>query len=338
MSKTEQYKTGDKVRFLNDVGGGMVKRIQKDGSLIIETQDGFEYPADAEDLVLIERGAESMTQKSAGDNNHVPEPEKMKVEENRSSYHILLAFIRDDTLHKVNVFLINDSPYYLNFALYQTKDNAYKLVSQDVLEPDTKIELLSVGDRDLNDFTRLSMQGFFTGNKMESLKPAIEAEFKVKPAKLIQQDSYSASDYFVEDAIVQKLYSTDITAEADIKEVLSEKEIQEKYDFEKARRSKKHPEPVIWEEDLHINELVESVVGMSNHEILNHQMSYFHEVLNEAIKEQVNEVVFIHGIGNGTLKATLRKSLEKDYKLYYEDASFKEYGFGATRVFPMRKA
>ncbi|MFP4019887.1 MAG: Smr/MutS family protein [Bacteroidales bacterium] len=45
-------------------------------------------------------------------------------------------------------------------------------------------------------------------------------------------------------------------------------------------------------------------------------------------------MVFIHGVGNGRLRYELRKSLDKDYPdLDYQDASFQEYGYGATLVF-----
>jgi dsDNA-specific endonuclease/ATPase MutS2 len=45
------------------------------------------------------------------------------------------------------------------------------------------------------------------------------------------------------------------------------------------------------------------------------------------------KIVFIHGVGNGKLKHELRRILDAEYKnLRYQDASFKEYGFGATMV------
>ncbi len=333
MSNTKQYRPGDKVRFLNDVGEGEVRRVQKDGTLIVETEDGFEYPVAPEDLVLIERGTESLAQKSADEAPKQTDPEKMKIREDRTVYKVLLAFTRDDEGRKVSMFVINDSPYYLNFALYKEVNEAYNLISQDVLEPDTKLEVVTINDRELNDLKKVAMQGLFTGNEMQTLKPAIEAELKIKPTRLIQDDAYSVSDYFYDKAQVHVMYSNDIVVNADLSAVSSEKEMQEKLDEEKSRRSKKRPEPVIWEEDLHINALVDSVVGMSNHEILEHQMQHFHQVLSHAVEEGVYAVVFIHGIGNGTLKTTLRKSLEKDYKFKYEDASFKEYGFGATKVF-----
>lgn len=333
MSNKKQYRPGDKVRFLNDVGGGEVSRIKKDGTLMVETEDGFEYPAAAEDLVLIERGAESLAQKSADEVPKQTDPEKMKIREDRTVYKVLLAFTRDDEGRKVSMFVINDSPYYLNFALYKEVNEAYNLISQDVLEPDTKLEVVTISDRELNDLKKVAMQGLFTGNQMQQLKPAIQAELKIKPARLIQDEAYSNSDYFYDKAQVHVMYSNDIVVNADLNAVFEEKEVQEKLDEEKSLRSKKRPEPVIWEEDLHINALVDSVVGMSNHEILEQQMQHFHQVLNRAMEEGVHAVVFIHGIGNGTLKTTLRHSLEKDYKIKYEDASFKEYGFGATKVF-----
>ncbi|MBR4323981.1 MAG: Smr/MutS family protein, partial [Bacteroidales bacterium] len=43
---------------------------------------------------------------------------------------------------------------------------------------------------------------------------------------------------------------------------------------------------------------------------------------------------FIHGKGNGSLKLELRKCLDRNYKrCQYQDASFEEYGGGATLVY-----
>ncbi len=45
-------------------------------------------------------------------------------------------------------------------------------------------------------------------------------------------------------------------------------------------------------------------------------------------------MVFIHGVGNGKLKYEIHKLLDTRFAgLKYQDASFKEYGFGATLVY-----
>jgi dsDNA-specific endonuclease/ATPase MutS2 len=85
--------------------------------------------------------------------------------------------------------------------------------------------------------------------------------------------------------------------------------------------------------DLHINKLTDSVVGLSNTEILTIQIEVFRRELNRAIRENEKEIIFIHGIGNGTLKGELRRAAERDFSwCSQEDASFREYGFGATRI------
>jgi len=87
------------------------------------------------------------------------------------------------------------------------------------------------------------------------------------------------------------------------------------------------------EVDLHINKLINSIVGLSNTEILTLQLDAFRKELNQSIRSHDREIIFIHGIGNGTLKNELRRVADQEYKwCSQEDASFKEYGFGATRI------
>ena len=45
---------GDKVRFLSDVGGGIVRGFQKGNIVLVEDEDGFEIPVPAKECVVIE--------------------------------------------------------------------------------------------------------------------------------------------------------------------------------------------------------------------------------------------------------------------------------------------
>ena len=68
--------------------------------------------------------------------------------------------------------------------------------------------------------------------------------------------------------------------------------------------------------------------------MLDIQMSLVIKTLEESIKNNKKKrVVFIHGVGNGRLRLEIQRTLDHKYpKLKYQDASFKEYGFGATMV------
>lgn len=87
------------------------------------------------------------------------------------------------------------------------------------------------------------------------------------------------------------------------------------------------------EVDLHIGNLVDSTAGMDNAAMLRHQMDVFRQTMQNYRHRSGQKVVFIHGKGEGVL----RKAIIDELKLRYpyctwQDASFQQYGFGATQV------
>ena len=89
----------------------------------------------------------------------------------------------------------------------------------------------------------------------------------------------------------------------------------------------------IVEIDLHIGELLDDTRGMSNCEILNYLLDKFREVMNQYRSKREQRIVFIHGKGDGVLRKALLDELKRKYSsCKAQDASFQEYGFGATLV------
>ncbi len=87
-----------------------------------------------------------------------------------------------------------------------------------------------------------------------------------------------------------------------------------------------------WEIDLHIEELVDSHRGMTNAEILRHQMSEFRSFFARAIHHRIPRLIIIHGVGEGVLKDEVRLFLAKKDHLEYFDAPYTHYGKGATEI------
>ena len=87
------------------------------------------------------------------------------------------------------------------------------------------------------------------------------------------------------------------------------------------------------EVDLHINQLVKSPKGMSNHEILNLQMETAKRQLEFAMRKRIQKVVFIHGVGEGVLKEELNFLFGRYDNLKYYDADYQKYGIGATEIY-----
>ena len=134
------------------------------------------------------------------------------------------------------------------------------------------------------------------------------------------------------------------TAEVVNEEILMPKKkeltLSDYLDEKKPKPERKKQEPKkdknitgVEEVDLHIENILPDYNDLSSGEILEAQMDRFTTVLNGAIMHKQKKVVFIHGKGAGKLKYELKKKLETDYpRLKFQDASFKEYGYGATLV------
>lgn len=84
--------------------------------------------------------------------------------------------------------------------------------------------------------------------------------------------------------------------------------------------------------DLHIEKLMEDYYGLTNSEKLDIQTAHFRKKLAMAINGHVTKVIFIHGVGNGVLRQAIRELLNTYEGIAYSDASYKQFGAGATEV------
>ena len=56
-------KIGDKVRFLNDVGGGTITAFRQGGIVLVEDEDGFDMPVRQDEVVVIEESTPKVEEK-----------------------------------------------------------------------------------------------------------------------------------------------------------------------------------------------------------------------------------------------------------------------------------
>ena len=115
---------------------------------------------------------------------------------------------------------------------------------------------------------------------------------------------------------------------------INNKFLKEKIKQSKPKESlfKKQNNEVIMEVDLHINQLVKSVRGLDNYDMLNIQIATAKNKIEFAVQKRIAKIVFIHGVGEGVLKSELQ-ALLNNYPVRHYDASYKKYGLGATEVY-----
>lgn len=339
-------KIGDRVRFLNDVGGGIVTAYLDDKMVEVKTDDGFELPILATELLPdLSTGYginddDSDTEEHVTNQSHRIEDEvAIKTEDYRHAKFKGEAFLaitpdNEKLLHvsDLKLYIINDSNYSLYYTISQTEGSVYELIKTGQLEPDTKMAIKQYGQSSISKIKTFRLQAFFIKSGLYDPQPALDVKNSIEGISFYKAAAFSTNDYFNNNALVFK------EEELNMEEVV--KNLSEN-DLLKIKQTK-DPKPVkvqvkttsdIEEIDLHIEEIVDNHSSMSNGEIVDIQLSRFETALNTALNSKTKRIVFIHGVGNGKLKHDLRNKLDRKYpQLKYQDASFKEYGFGATMV------
>lgn len=347
-------KIGTKVRFLNDVGGGRVTKILDRQHVIVENETGFDVPVPLKEIVVIEEEDDYTARVTTNDNSQsvatdendftldlsdIFYPEVAQIEENGDKINLFFAFVPENRPGNSNltVFLINDSNYNVLYSIVNKDDlgNTFSN-SVGVLEANTKLQTETLALQSVNQLPEYAFDFIFYKQGNFSKQKPFSKSIKINPIRFFKEKAYIENDFFEENAILIPLtqnFENEKNIEftkKDIDKIIRDKEKPEQKHQPIPKKTK---EKEMLEIDLHINELLDDCRGLSNGEIIEIQMDRFHSELKKALKNGPKNIVFIHGVGNGTLKTELRKALDlqKD-KVSYHDASFKEYGYGATMV------
>lgn len=347
-------KIGDRVKFLNDVGGGIVTGFQSKNVVMVENQDGFEIPSLISQLVKVEDSEEKKPKIHDYSKKTAPKPvvEAPKEPEYKGAIisgndepKFFLAFYPTDQNNpvgaEIEVHLINDSNFTLLYHFAHFDGSVYQTIDTGMLEPNTKTYLEGISQSDLGNLPRFVFRILPVSTSGKSLVGPFVTEMVVHGMKFFKESNYKKSSFFPGKAMVFSIVTDPLTDEIDkltkqdFKAVVNEKDKQNRPQEPKPIQKRT---PEIVEVDLHIEELIDSTVGLSNHEILQIQLDRFQSEMKLAIETGVKRAVFIHGVGNGVLKQEIHKKLKSTYaKYYFQDASFQEYGYGATMVILKRK-
>lgn len=339
-----RLKIGDKVRYLNEVGEGRVTKVIDNKTVEILNEYGFEVPVLEKELVAVDVAENEFVNRTNEekhievDNNidNVFDDELPEVTSNDTE--ILLGVIKADNNYMC--YIINDSDFNLYVNIMQIDGDKFKNIFSTKLEAGIKENFISFSNDEVKEGVDFVFQLIFIAKTQKSVQSPIEKTISIPAVKFFKTGTFKLNDYFHEDALIYPVFEYGLKNEVekltqqDIQKIINQKQESETYTAELSKKYKTQKSIEITEVDLHIQEVLDNINGLSNTEMLLAQMQKFHSEMKTAIEKSVNKVVFIHGVGNGTLKNELRKSLQNEYEKYkFQDASFKEYGFGATMVY-----
>jgi len=386
-------KKGDKVRFISEVGGGIVSGFQGKNIVLVQDEDGFDIPMSVNDVVVIgqedynkahltftkpapkapdNRSVKAMmgaqTEDAPIDDDDEVDLSKVTfrapVEERKggNSLSAYLAFvpidIKEITHTRFECYFVNDSNYYIQYAYLTADGNSWALRSQGEVEPNTKEFIEEFGRDELNNLGHVAIQLMaYKREKPFILKPVVDVQFRIDPVKFYKLHTFQENDFFEQPALIHTIIENDkITRPlvVDAKQLKAEMYHSEPADHTKVSRQqqegyvrryddgRKKGNPFITKRkgdedvivvDLHANALLDTTNGMSAGDILNYQLDVFRRTLKEHASKKGQRIIFVHGKGEGVLRRALINDLVYRFKHYtYQDASFQEYGYGATQV------
>ncbi len=338
---------GDVVRFLNSVGGGRIVKI--DGNMAYVDEDGFETPVLLRECVVVTAATPAAAPSKYVAPTVVPEqpktPKKEEIEETATGevLNVVLAYEPAEIKHlnttTYDAYLVNDSNYFLYFT-YLTRANGAQWITRyaGIVEPNIQVHLGEVKREDLTEMDRVAVQYIaFKRDKEFKLKAPVAVEYNLDTTKFFKLHCFHENVYFDTPVIAIDIVKNDIPCRpmvidsGSLEDAMRQKRSADKPARRPVERKVKQPE--IIEVDLHIHELLDNISGLSNSDMLEVQMREFRKVMDENINRKGQKIVFIHGKGEGVLRAALMKELKHKYpRCQAQDASFREYGFGATQI------
>lgn len=275
--------------------------------------------------------------------------------------NVVLAFeprnIKQLSTTSFSAVLVNDSNYFLFFTFLtrSSDEHGWEVKYSGTIEPNMLADLADFTHDDLPQLERIAFQCVaFKKNKPFSLKAPVSISQKIDLTKFYKMHCFRPGVYFETPVLEFPLIKDDVPSKAltvntqELAEAMMAKpknpdvakQLASKYHVDKNRQPNKknvadNPNkllPVV-EIDLHIGELVDTTAGMNNSDMLNLQLDTVRKTMSQHSRRKGQKIVFIHGKGEGVLRKAVIELLKKEYpKAELQDASFREYGFGATLV------
>jgi hypothetical protein len=314
------FKLGDFVRFVDEKREGYVTRIIDAQTLGVTDTDGFEIPVAISNLTHVHGHSANTTTQS----DH---PKSVIVDEEFKENGIFLAVAEDSKASAVAHFtLINNTSYQLLLSLKTDKKGIYKGEFASVVQAKTSTQIYSANLGDLEIWPEFIFQilYFTTAN----VKP-------VAPLNLTKK--FKAKDFSGAKKQVPEInkYAWLIQLDEPV-QLIDAQKLKESF-FRGETEKPKVLKPAT-EIDLHIEKIRDDRQFL-NHpiaigsEIIDIQLAYFQQMLDAAIVHQMSSIVFIHGVGNGTLRHHIHKIISKHPQVRtFMDARKEKFGFGATDV------
>jgi hypothetical protein len=346
-----KFKAGDKVKFLNENGGGKVLAVIDTRMVRVELDNGFEVPVLASDLILDYRSA-GQEEKPRSEANLFPSQAVEKEEKSaispisswgniKEEKGIYLAYLPHDQqwvlTGDLDVVLVNNTAYEMLYSFFLEQKGQIKGIDFSSVPAESRIVIETINRDEIEDWIKGYVQVLLHHDTPEKVFLPVHSVIDISPNRFFKDGSYRSNTLVSGKAILftiglltsfesasfsETVRKSGQSAIASVAEQNKEKPIIDKHRTVLG-------EAII---DLHIGELMDNIAGLTSHDMFSIQMNYFRKTLESAIKNEYQKVTYIHGIGNGVLKNAIIKEIEEYEGIDNQMASISKFGVGAIDI------
>ncbi len=317
---------GDRVRMIRDKQEGVVTKIIDDKLVEIRIDEGFTYPVLRQELAIVNREEEvyfETDRKYEGPTSKNKELEKSEAKV-VADKGLFLAFERIDE-NELKLYLINNTDFNCPFSVSENLEHKRRGIESGHLYSKSYAEIQALQLDEIENWPEFEFAILFGRKGEHNIIPPFLKTYKFRSKRffreLMEIPLLKTKGYFFQ--IDQE--NSDIDAGM-LKEHLSENITKTDLSGEDIQK----PDAEI---DLHFEFLWPNAPSMENSEILKYQLDHFEKMLDNAIYSGMNEITFIHGVGNGKLRMEMHRILSQHKNIKsFKDAHKEKFGYGATSV------
>jgi hypothetical protein len=346
-----KLKTGDKVRFLNEAIEGTISKILSNEKVEVTDSHGFTHISDERHLVLIELVLEEdhiNTEKNSADVLKESKPFVQKsgtsLVQNLEIDNTIYAAVRlmnekSPLTTDVELFIVNNTVYSLCYTASKKHDDIRSGLSIGQLKPRSEVFIGIFSQDELHRFEGFEFQFLFFGiNEFKPQQPFIKS-FRFSSSDFLDTNFRKLFYKNDDTVLLMPLYISASEVNIDLTKLLDkfkrdeEEELKRKITLKGKNKQEKFTvltrQKVV---DLHIQELVKDYSLMSSSQIISYQINYFMYEMDQAVLNRLHKITFIHGVGNGVLRSSIREELKRFPNIRYAEAPREKFGNGATEV------
>ena len=242
-------------------------------------------------------------------------------------------------------YIVNYTPHTLLYNFATRGAESFYGVDFASVPPYSKILVESVEREDLGLWTEGILQGLFFQDESPAWLLPFSKDYKIRVNHLGRQENYVFPVFMQQKTLLVPVLDAALHKAEGIALQTGKARNEEGKAEQPARNivtDSKNPlqaymiQRDVAEVDLHVEKLLSTRLELKNAEekdYLARQLQVFETCLNQAINQRLSKIIFIHGIGNGILKAEMEKKLKQYENLHFMEASRVKYGAGALEVY-----